>query len=166
MLGAGLGILGGAAALGAMTAGPAEAAASNASFYSLGPQRVVDSRTGQGTTAGKITKGQTRTISLTNTFVSGFQLTAILNLTVTGTEGNGFLTAWESGLTRPGSSNINWWGKNQTYGNMAIVGLRSSDVTFQLYCNGTGAATHFLVDILGYFFRQAAAAGAKSPAER
>ena len=152
MIGAGFGVLGGAAALGALTAAPAHASSINAGFWSYGPLRVADSRTGLGTTKAKIRGGQRRTIPFTKYFGTGHSITAVLNLTVTETEGGSFLTLWETGRSRPNTSNINWWGANQTYGNLAVAGLRSSDVSVDVYCGGTTAGTHFVLDLLGYYW--------------
>lgn len=160
MIGAGLGVLGGAAALSALTAAPADAAAVSAQFYGIGPYRVTDSRSG----AGKIRAGQTRSISLARYLSPGFTLSVIINVTVVGTEGRGYLTLWEDG-GRPGTSNINWFGSNQVLGNLAVVGLRNSDATIQLYCGGRTNATHYIVDLLAYFYRSGAAKTG-SPAER
>lgn len=138
LLGAGIGAVGGAVALTGLMSPAAEAAATAAEFYSYGPKRVVDSRNGLGTTKGKLGPGEERTIALSGIFSSGFDLTAVLNVTVTGTVGAGFLTLWESGLPRPVVSAINWWGSNQTYGNLSVVGLRRSPVSFDVRCGGSG----------------------------
>ena len=164
LIGAGLGVVGGVAALGALSQ-PAHAAASDAEFWSYGPQRVVDSRNGTGTTTGKISGGQTRTISLANIFISGVSLTAIVNLTLTQTENSGYLTVWQSDLTRPGISNINWFGTGQALGNLAVVGLRSNPVSFNVYCGGLSGRTHFLVDLVGYFYKDGLAR-VRPPAEK
>ena len=155
MIGAGLGVLGGAVALSALASPSAEAAAeASARFYAYGPQRITDSRSG----AGKINREATRNISLSSVFASGFALTAIINVTVTATEGAGYLTLWEAGQTKPSTSNISWWGSGQGYGNMAFVGLRSSDVNLSVYCSGNlSARTHYIIDLLGYFYLPAGA---------
>lgn len=152
LIGTGLGVLGGAAALGALTAPPAQAAANDGTFYPFGPIRVADSRTGQRTTASRISSRQIRNISFSDFFAAGAGLTAILNLTVTSTQGDAHLTVWETGKSRPGISNINWFAANQTFGNMAIAGLRPTDRLMSVYCGGTGSATHFIVDLVGFFY--------------
>lgn len=164
LLGAGIGAVGGAMALTTL-ASPAEAAATNAEFWSYGPTRVVDSRSGLGTTTGRLNTGETRTISMSSIFSSGYDLTAVLNVTVTQTKGSGYLTLWQTGLSRPGISNINWWGSNQTYGNLAVVGLRKTPVSFDVHCGGSGSATQIIVDVVGYFFINKAAR-TRPPAEK
>ena len=152
LIGTGLGVLGGAAALGALTAPPAQAAANDGTFFPYGPIRVADSRIGKGTPASRISSRQTRTVSFSTYFPAGAGFTAILNLTVTGTQGGGYLTVWETGRSRPAISNISWFAADQTFGNMAIAGLRSSDRLMSVYCGGTGSAAHVIVDLVGFFY--------------
>lgn len=150
MIGAGLGVLGGAAALSALAASPAQADAVNAVYTGITPERVADSRIALGTPGTKILSGQTRTIDFSEFDLPVVTLiSVVINLTVTQTVGNAWLRLWDGG-TPPITSNINWWGSGQTYGNMSIVGL-STDNEMSVFCGDRNAATHFVVDLLGYF---------------
>jgi hypothetical protein len=150
MIGAGLGVLGGAATLSALAAAPAQAVAVNALYTGIDPVRVADSRRGIGTAASKITSGQTRTIDFSDLDLPILTLiSVVVNLTVTETVGHAWLRLWDGG-TPPFTSNINWWGSGQIHANTVIVGL-STDNEMSVYCGDSGAATHFVIDLLGYF---------------
>lgn len=69
---------------------------------------------------------------------------AIVNLTVTGPTGGGYLTAWNCAQPRPGTSNLNY-GPGQTVAAAALVSPGSNN---QL-CVYTYAATYLVVDLFG-----------------
>lgn len=73
---------------------------------------------------------------------------AILNLTVTGTTGGGYITAYPDGATLPNSSNLNF-GKGETVADEAVVKVGSDGyVDFTNTSNGT---VELIVDLSGYF---------------
>jgi hypothetical protein len=43
--------------------------------------------------------------------------------------------------------------------------LRSNPVSFDVFCGGASSATHFLVDLVGYFYRDGVAK-IRPPAEK
>jgi hypothetical protein len=108
-----------------------------AGLVNAGPSRVLDTRS-----TGKPLGGQTLTV---NTGIAGASSVAV-NITLTGTEGVGFITVWASG-GRPNTSIINSDRAGQDIANYAVVPVTSFG-TFQLY---TSAATHVLVDVMGYY---------------
>ena len=71
---------------------------------------------------------------------------AVLNVTVTGPAGPGFLTAYPCGQPTPNASNLNFVG-GQTVAN-AVVAKLSTDGKVCLF---TSAATHLIADVAGYF---------------
>jgi len=77
---------------------------------------------------------------------------AFLNVTVTQTEGSGFLRVTGSDLSgeRPDAktSNINWFAPNQTLANLALTSVGGEN-GIQVFCGG-GGKTHVVVDIMGY----------------
>ena len=87
----------------------------------------------------------------------------IFNVTVLQTEGTGFLTLFENGAARPQVYAAIWSGTGRAATSMTLTGVRSSDLTFKVYCNGSGS-THFVLDMMGYFYRENAPR--RSPAER
>jgi hypothetical protein len=106
------------------------------------PARVLDTRTTQHVGTGG-------TISLVVAGVVGVPADAsavVANITVTGTTGPGYLTAWPAGVARPTSSNVNFV-TGQTVPNMAIVKV-GSNKSISLF-NSSGPMD-VVVDIQGY----------------
>ena len=96
----------------------------------------------------------TRTREGSTTFDVGINFTinenfalraAVLNVTVTGTAGPGFLALFADGITYPGNSSVNFSAAGQTVANSAIVTMAAGKVKIH---NGP-AATHVIVDVVG-----------------
>lgn len=79
-------------------------------YHPVTPTRVVDSRTGTGTTAVPFGAGETRQVDLTGgtTPVPEGAIAEVVNTTVTSTTASSFLTAWPADVARPNASNLNW----------------------------------------------------------
>ena len=76
----------------------------------------------------------------------------LLNLTITQTEGSGYLVVYPTsgkGDDRPPTSNINWTGPNQTLANMVVTQVGQENTNL-VYAAGSGR-THVILDIFGYF---------------
>jgi hypothetical protein len=77
------------------------------------------------------------------------------NLTITQTEGAAFLAIIPARTGFAGISNINWTANNVDLANGGTVGLGTSTATgpgsCTVICGGVGSATHYLLDITGYF---------------
>lgn len=77
------------------------------------------------------------------------------NLTITKTEGAAFLAIIPAGTPFTGISTINWNTRNADIANGGTVGLGFSGVTgagsCTIICGGVGAATHYLIDVTGYY---------------
>ena len=73
------------------------------------------------------------------------------NLTITETEGAGYVAMWKYALSDPGVSSINWRSAGLDIANGGIVGVAYNGyVTVKV--EGTYyAKTHFIVDVTGYF---------------
>ena len=114
----------------------------------LSPQaRKLDTRN-PGPLTGKIITGQTKTLALTPELIVGAK-SALVNLTITNTEGSGFLGLFPSGTSWPGTSSINWSGPNQIVANSVTVAV-SPEGSIDISCGG-GGRTHVVVDLLGYY---------------
>ncbi len=83
-------------------------------YLPLDPVRVDDSRV----TGGKISNNQERDMQ---TFLSASILAVTVNLTITETEGGGFLAVFPGDIAWPGTSSVNWFGPNQNLCNNAFV---------------------------------------------
>jgi len=108
----------------------------------LTPTRVYDSRQGAD---GKLAVGTTRIIDLK---VPLGVRAALITLTVDGTEGGGFVTAYAADVaTLPPTSTINWTQTNQAVGTTTTVAVdRDGKIKLTAGQNGT----HVIVDVLGF----------------
>ena len=119
-------------------------------FRPVTPQaRKLDTRQ-PGPLTGRIVNGSTKVLPLTPELPAGASL-ALVNLTVTNTEGFGFLTLYPAGQTAPGTSSINWYTTGQTVANSATVAV-SAGGAVAIHGGGAGAAkADVIVDLLGYY---------------
>jgi hypothetical protein len=126
-------------------------------FHAISPSRVYDSRIA----AGKLATGLNRTVSVANKIDNtGAVVTANIvptgatavtyNITVTSTVATGYLAVNEGNNTTVSASTINWFGAGQTLANAATVKLNDARA-IAVICGGTGATTHFIVDVTGYY---------------
>lgn len=80
------------------------------------------------------------------------QATALLlNLTVTGTVGTGALVVYATGAAQPNSSSINWTGNGLNIANGATSACNSTQHVDVAIVAGAGAATNFIIDVIGYY---------------
>ena len=109
------------------------------------PVRGYDSRTNGGAIRG----GQSRTVSLAGHIPAG-ALGAIVNITVTGTAGNGFLMLYAAGTPTPSTSAINWFAAHQTIANQATTAVNLARAVTITAGGPTTANTQFIIDVVGY----------------
>jgi len=109
--------------------------------------RKLDTRQ-PGPLTGIKSVGSTTVLPLTPELPAGATL-ALLNLTVTGTEGFGYLTLYPNGQTAPGTSSINWYGGSQTVTNSATIAVSTAGAIAIRVGGGPGARAHVLVDLVG-----------------
>ena len=135
------------------------------------PVRVYDSRTGQGpasTADGPIVSGAERTINLLNGFIGASTTkvpavplaatAAAVNLTISGTTANGFLSMFSSDVPFPGTSNINWTAAGIDQANYVVsaVGIvnpttpATTAPAVKIHAGG-GGTTNVVVDVTGYY---------------
>lgn len=114
-----------------------------ARFFPIDPARLYDSRT----TNGPLLAGQSRV----NPFpVPPDAVAMVLNTTVTGTSGTGYLSVTPPEAGVPATSTVNWFTSPTTRANGGIVPL--VDTTTRAYTGGS-FATDYLFDTAGYFRR-------------
>jgi len=105
------------------------------------PTRVYDSRQGDG----KLAVGTTRTIDLK---VPLGVRAALITLTVDGTEGGGYVTAYAADIgSVPATSTINWTQSNQAVGTTTTVAV---DRDGKIKLTAGQNSTHVIVDVLGF----------------
>lgn len=113
------------------------------SFFSLPSSRQYDSRGG-----AKLQPGEERTIGLGGgAGVPPQARGAVINLTVTETEGAGFVALFPADQAWQGTSSINWFGTGQNLANSLVTPM---DASQQVTIRGGASPTHVIVDILGY----------------
>jgi hypothetical protein len=101
---------------------------------------VLDTRT----TGGPLGDGEERTIALGFPGARG----AVINLTVTETQGGGgFVAVFPANIAWPGNSSINWFGANQNVANGVITAL---DTLGQIKIRGGVAPTQVIIDRIGW----------------
>ncbi len=151
--------MGGAAALAPVAmrgsiVGAATAAPPAGSLVTLRtPLRMYDSRTDTVLLGGdKITPDDAIIVTIGVPDETRFLSAAFLNVTVTETEGAGFLTVFgtdpSGSLPVPETSNINWYQAGQTVANLALTDI-GPEFGVEIRCGGFGRA-HVIVDLQGY----------------
>lgn len=121
-------------------------------LFSIPPARMLDTRTGQGTTsAGRVPSAATVTVDPRPVpGVPADGVTAIvMNLAVTEPEAPGFVTAWPCGTPRPTASNINF-APGQTIANLVVVDVAGRAATGAV-CLYSSTAANLIADVTGYF---------------
>lgn len=125
----------------------AEATVVDASYYSYGPVRYVDSRVNSG---GRISGGVTRNLPV---FGGLADYTFAINLTIVSTQGtSGYLAVYNADGARPNPySSINWQGNGKVVANFSMLDLGNAGAN--IYCSGGSSnSTHFIIDVVGYFY--------------
>jgi sortase (surface protein transpeptidase) len=107
-------------------------------------RRVLDTRSG-----GVVNGGTTKRVSVA-TEVPATATAVVVNLTVTGSIGAGYWTAFPSGGSPPNVSNLNIAGPGQTAAGQAIVKLTPGLRAFDVFAEARGGG-HLIVDVAGWF---------------
>ncbi|WP_416961388.1 S53 family peptidase [Streptomyces sp. Agncl-13] len=114
---------------------------SGSTFDTVTPLRLLDTRKTAALGSGKTLALQ---ISGADGIPAGVKA-VVLTVTVTGTTGSGYLTAFADGGSRPTASNLNWV-KGRTISNQVIAPV-GSDGKVDFYTNST---TNVIADVAGY----------------
>lgn len=114
-------------------------------YQPVTPARLLDTRT----TGGPFSPGETRALAVAGQ--GGVPATGasavMLNVTVAGAGGAGFVTVWPADVARPTASNLNPDRAGQTIPNSVVVRLPSTGA-LQLYSHN---AADLIVDVVGWF---------------
>jgi subtilisin family serine protease len=124
-------------------------AATGSRLVALPPQRVLDTRTGEGV-AGRLPPGLPVRLPLGGRGgVPASGVTAVvLNVTAVAAEGTGHLTVFPPTGPAPGASNLNYV-RGQTVPNLVFAGVGGGgDAAVQL--QASAGAPHVVVDVVGY----------------
>jgi hypothetical protein len=121
---------------------------SGAGFSGVVPDRLMDSRNGIGGPASKFAAGEIRSLPVAG--VAGIPSSAesvVVNITLTGSDRIGFVTAFPDGQPVPDASNVN----------IVPGGVRANTAVVKVGSNGrinllmAGASADVIVDVLGSF---------------
>ncbi|MHA3704326.1 fibronectin type III domain-containing protein [Jatrophihabitans sp. YIM 134969] len=131
-------------------------------FAALPPTRVLDTRSGNGAPAGRVSPGGT--VQLPVTGRGGVPATGVaavlLNVTAVSPTGAGYLTVYPSGGPRPTASNLNF-GVGDIRANLVAARVGAGG-TVALY-NGSGGTVDVLADVAGYVLASAPDTNAPAP---
>jgi subtilisin family serine protease len=121
------------------------AAAQRGAFVALqASRRVLDSRTGTGTSTGR--KAGEVVLDLSREVPAGTEAVA-LNVTVTNPTATGFVVVHPAGSTPPGTSNVNFR-RGQTQANEVVVRVPEDR---RVVLRVDSASAHVIADLLGHF---------------
>lgn len=124
----------------------------NASFYTVTPCRVLDTREENGSWGGPVlTAGVPRTFQIAGRCLIPAEAKSIsANLTITQPTAQGHLTVYPGGTPVPGTSTLNF-SAGKTRANNAIVLLGGSGTVSVVSGQPPGNTVHFILDVTGYF---------------
>ncbi|QUQ67856.1 hypothetical protein [Kutzneria sp. CA-103260] len=114
------------------------------------PDRILDTRVAIGTQGVKAPLGPNSQlvlqVSSPSAGIPDDAAAVVLNLTATGPTDAGFLTAYATGSSRPGTSNVNF-GAGQSVANLTVVPVSRGQITIW---NKVGN-TDVVADVFGYY---------------
>jgi len=128
---------------------PALATSSTQSYVPITPVRLLDSRqAGQKS----FSHDEVRDLLVAgNSAVPGTAVAVALNVTVTNPSGDGFLTVWPKGGTRPEASNLNFV-SNETVPNLVTIGVGvTGRISISGFLYGGAGSLHVIVDVVGWY---------------
>lgn len=119
-------------------------AATAGAFHPIDGRRVYDSRT----TGGRLSVGQTRTITMPAAAAPAGATAISYVLTATVTDGAGTLVAFPAHRARPAITSLSWWDAAQQHSVGLVTALSPAR---QLKVYASGGSTHFTLDVVGYW---------------
>jgi hypothetical protein len=122
-------------------------------YTPFGPTRLLDTRYGTGAPKAKVQPHTSATVQIGGNHGIPTDVTAVvLNVTVTNTSANGYITSYGDGEGIPSTSNLDY-AAHTTIPNQVIVPT-GPDGAVGLYNGGSGPVD-LIADIAGYFTRTA-----------
>ena len=108
------------------------------------PNRVLDTREGNGAAARRVTPGEIIFLPVTAAVTAGGKA-ASLNLTAVDATAAGFVTVWPCGQAAPSTSILNYV-PGRVAANHVVVGIGTGGV-----CLGVSQPVHLVADLMGWF---------------
>jgi hypothetical protein len=118
-------------------------------YHALTPQRLLDTRNGTGSaTASPLASGQTINLQVTGRggVPVGGVSAVILNVTITGPSGSGYMIVFPFGAARPLASSLNFV-RGQTVANLVEMAVGSGG---KVSLFSSGASTQVIADVEGW----------------
>ena len=122
-------------------------------FVPINPYRNYDSRTYRNgrISSGNEYYGDVLTDEFGEQQIPDYAVAVTYNLTVTNTDGPGFLGAFPSDIYWPGNSSVNWTGPGATVGNSGTMALDAYG-QMSVYMGGPrGGSADYIIDITGFY---------------
>ena len=126
-------------------------------FIPTSPYRVLDTRNGTGANPGAVHGGGSVLLRVNNAQspVPGNANGVVLNVTVTGGTGLGYVTVYSGTGSQPVVSNLDF-GKGQTVENLVVTATtksnNSTDAFVTLAVGGAASmSVHLIADVMGYY---------------
>ncbi len=111
------------------------------------PTRVLDTRSGLGGSVGVVRAGTPITLTFPASVVPANAAAVSLNVTSTSAAGPGFVSVYPSGITWPGTSNLNVTVANEIVAN-AVIARPGVNNSINIL---TQSSMHVIVDVTGYW---------------
>jgi hypothetical protein len=118
-------------------------------YVPVTPYRAVDTRKTAGLDGGETVQYPLGNDGITGSPVIPSGATMVTNITVTNTQGNGYLTVFPAGTPQPLVSNLNHL-TGQTVANPGLLNTTGQTEEIYVY-NGSSAWTDVIFDVFGYF---------------
>ena len=123
-------------------------ATGGSAYSAVNPDRILDTREGNGSARDPLGPGESRSLQVTGRGGVPANATAVaFNLTAISPTSSGFLTAYPSGTQRPVASNINFV-RGDTIANLVIVRLGTGG-RVDIFNNS--GQTEVAADVVGYY---------------
>jgi hypothetical protein len=125
-------------------------AASGPLFQSVGPERILDTRTGLGGAGGTILPHAAAVTPpvADNAAIPGTVTAVVLDVTVTGAQRSGALTVWPDGGSLPAVQNLEFSAGKTVTGLVIVVPVVDGDIDFY---NGSAGSVQVVADLEGYY---------------
>ena len=116
-------------------------------FNPLSPSRILDSRTATGGFNGPVSEGTPKSLHVHAGGVEETATAVVLNVTVTDSTKNSFLTVYPTGSAAPNASNLNF-AAGQTIANLVVVPVGTDgEVSFKTALGNV----QVIADVVGFY---------------
>jgi hypothetical protein len=116
-------------------------------FNPLPPSRILDSRTATGGFTGPVTEGKPQSLHVHGGGVQESATAVVMNVTVTDSSKNSFLTVYPTGQAAPSASNLNF-AAGQTIANLVVVKVGDEG---QVDFKTAVGSVEVIADVVGYY---------------